>query len=208
MLYDCSHTITSDMPVYPGDDASGIKTVCTVKEHGYWVSRLETGIHVGTHIDAPGHMIEGGKNLSEIPLDHFVGKGIVVDARAEAKKGIITPQSLAGVDLKKDAIVLVCTGWGEKFRQKDYYVDHPVFHEDFAQALIASQIKIVGMDTPSPDGPPFDLHRSFLSQEILIIENLCKLENLIPLKAFEVLAWPLKTSCEGSPVRVVAQTSE
>ncbi len=38
------------------------------------------GSHSGTHIDAPSHVREGGKNVSEIPLSSLVGQCVVAPA--------------------------------------------------------------------------------------------------------------------------------
>ncbi len=31
--------------------------------------------HVGTHMDAPSHFVEGGKNIDELPLEDLAGPG-------------------------------------------------------------------------------------------------------------------------------------
>ena len=33
------------------------------------ISKLETGLHAGTHVDAPRHYIADGKTVDELPLD-------------------------------------------------------------------------------------------------------------------------------------------
>ena len=65
-------------------------------------------------------------------------------------------------------------------------------------------LDLVGMDTPSPDAPPFPVHKIFLGSEILIIENLTNLESLVDLKNFTVAALPAKFHADAAPVRVVA----
>ena len=47
------------------------------------VSRLEFGVHTGTHIDAPSHFIEGAPPSNQAPLDG-VGPALVIDATALA----------------------------------------------------------------------------------------------------------------------------
>jgi len=61
------------------------------------------------------------------------------------------------------------------------------------------------MDTPSPDGPPFPVHKALLSEHILIIENLTNLDKLLEVNRFRVLAVPLKLKADAAPARVIAE---
>src|SRR5215471_11621705 len=38
-------------------------------------------LHAGSHIDAPSHMIKGGKDLHELDLNTFIGPAVVADLR-------------------------------------------------------------------------------------------------------------------------------
>ena len=71
--------------------------------------------------------------------------------------------------------------------------------------MIELGVKIVGMDTPSPDRPPFAIHKLLFKNDILIIENLTNLEELLAHPQFDVIALPAKFDIEAAPVRVVAQ---
>ena len=55
-IFDISVPVRSDMPVYPGDPAVHLERV----QDRPAVSRLDFGVHSGTHVDAPVHFIEGG----------------------------------------------------------------------------------------------------------------------------------------------------
>ncbi len=197
---DLTHSFTAEMPVYPGDlpplvqsdEASG----------GDFVHyQLETSMHVGTHIDAPFHCIPGGKRLAEFPVDHFTGWGVCVDARGHKEVDV---ELLRGVDLKEGDIVLICTEWSKKFREGDYFQAFPVFTEAFAQVLVNAKVKMVGVDTPSPDREPYAIHKILLGSEVLILENLKNVEALSG-QAFRIFAFPPKFDWDGAPLRVVAE---
>src|SRR5262249_8050966 len=47
----------------------------------YAVSYLATLEHVGTHVDAPAHIKDGGDPVDKIPLDWFTGKAVCLDLR-------------------------------------------------------------------------------------------------------------------------------
>jgi kynurenine formamidase len=201
MYIDLTHTFTSQMPVYPGDPDADLKQI---SKDGIVDHILTTGMHVGTHMDAPLHMIEGGKHLSDFNLDSFIGNGILMDARGKEK---IDSSLLGGLEINEGDIAVIMTGWDKQFLQPEYYIKYPELTEDFANKLVEFGVKMVGIDTPSPDYPPFNVHKILLSQNILIIENLTNLEALLPHQNFEIIALPAKFKTEAAPVRVVAKVN-
>lgn len=197
---DLTHPFSDNMPVYPGDPKSELKQIAGIATEGYVDHQLHTGMHVGTHIDAPLHMLEGGKRISDFPIEKFFGRGVLIDVRGKAQIGpeLLTEQ------LQEGDIVLFFTGFSDAFRTPDYYDTYPEISAAAAEALVAAKVAIAGMDTPSPDRPPFLSHKILLGKEVLIIENLTNLEQLLG-KAFDVIALPANFAAEAAPVRVVAQ---
>jgi len=79
-IIDLSHSIHSDMAQYPGDTIPvSIRRRETHAEAGFQVSTLELGCHVATHIDTPRHFLAGQPGLEALPIDRFVGTGLVLD---------------------------------------------------------------------------------------------------------------------------------
>ncbi|PIQ77751.1 cyclase [Candidatus Peregrinibacteria bacterium CG11_big_fil_rev_8_21_14_0_20_46_8] len=202
MLIDLTHKFTAQMPVYPGDNPSELQQVNFVEQGGIAHFHIATGMHVGTHIDAPMHMLEGGKKISDYPLEHFFGRGCLIDARGKDK---IDVDLLDGIELQSDDIVLILTGHDKKFRAPDYFDAFPMLTEAFAEKLVNDGVKIVALDTPSPDGEPFSIHKILLERDVLIIENGTNFDRLIDQKNFEVTALPVNFEAEASLVRLVAR---
>lgn len=199
---DLSHTITSDLPVWPNDPPLKLEKIV---KYGFVVDNiLHTGMHVGTHIDVAQHMIEGGKSVCEYPPEKFVGRGVLLDARG---KQTIDVNLLNGVDLRAGDIVLVLTEHDKLFGQPEYFNAYPVFTEQFARTLVEKKISIVGTDSPSPDNHPFPVHKILLGDDVLIIEMLTHLDQLLGIQEFNVIALPPKFDTAGSFVRVVAVCS-
>jgi kynurenine formamidase len=192
------------MPVSPGDSLPVLTQTSTVLKDGCADHRVETGMHVGTHMDGPAHMLEGGKYLHEFSPEKFFGRGVVIDARGkkEIDVDLLTSPSLS---YKSRGILLVCTGWGKKFLEKDYYKSYPEITPAFVEKCVELGISILGMDTPSPDRAPYHIHKILFKNEILIIENLTNLENLLKHPNFEVIALPMKLATDSAPCRVVAK---
>jgi kynurenine formamidase len=201
ILIDLTHKFTADMPVYPGDTKPELKEVSTVEKDGFGHFWISTGMHVGTHIDAPLHFIAGGKKLSEFPIEKFIGRGVLIDARDNAIDSTLLKESA----IQKGDIVLIWTDVSRRFRDADYYTNTPVLTEEFARALVAAGVKMVGMDMNGPDKEPFSVHKILLGSDILIAENLTGLEQLAQVKEFEVIALPVKFDAEAALARVVAR---
>ena len=64
---DLSYPLETGMPVWPGDPAVSLETVCTAETDGCRITRLTLGSHTGTHLDAPCHVLPGGSSLDELP---------------------------------------------------------------------------------------------------------------------------------------------
>ncbi len=200
---DLSHTFIDNMPVFPGDPSTSLKQITTIEKNGYTDHQLSTVMHVGTHMDAPLHMIENGKYMDEYPPEKFVGPGVLVNVY---KKSVIDVDALHGVTLQNGSIVLLYTGMSEVYGTQNYNTDYPKITEGFAQTLVDKGVSIVGMDMLNPDKEEsFPIHKILLSKDVLIIENLTHLNALSGVKKFEVFAFPIKLHAEAASVRVIAR---
>ncbi|NLY47938.1 MAG: cyclase family protein [Clostridiales bacterium] len=198
---DLSRSIVNDMPVYPYDDKVRLFQDKFLDKDKYVNHRLEIGMHSGTHIDTPMHMTESSAFIGDMPLERFAGRGVLLDARNER---IIKYKDFYSDMVGKDDIVLVYTGHGDLYGTGEYFTDQPVIDEGLADFFVEKKIKMLGVDMPSPDNYPFIVHKKLFSANILIIENLTNLSELIGVKAFEVIAFPLKVRAEASMARVAA----
>jgi|1186.fasta_scaffold05283_3 arylformamidase len=79
-LIDVTAPIRAGMPVYPGDPPVRMELAQAIADgDAYNVTRLDLGLHTGTHVDAPVHAIDGGAGIEALPLDALVGPAEVVD---------------------------------------------------------------------------------------------------------------------------------
>jgi kynurenine formamidase len=107
--------------------------------------------------------------------------------------------------IKMNCIVLLYTGHDRKYGTNEYYYKQPEILPELAEFLISQKTKLLGMDLPSPDPPPFKVHKLLLTNNIFIIENLTNLDKLLKAALFEVMAFPLKINADSSILRVVAK---
>lgn len=200
---DLSHTFVDNMPAFPGDPATMLKQKTSIAKEGYTDHQLTTMMHVGTHMDAPLHMIEGGKYMSEIPVEHFVGPGLLIDVRGQKT---VDADLLRELKIPSGGIALVLTGMDKKYKTPGYETEYSPLTEDLARAMVDAGVKIVGLDFINPDNEEtYPVHKILLSKEVLIIENLTNLESLVGVQSFDVFAFPMKLHAEAAPVRVVAR---
>lgn len=199
-IIDLTHTFTSSMPVHSFDEQATIKKIRNLEKNKYNDWLISSGMHVGTHIDGPGHLTDSKLLLSDVSVDNFIGNGYLIDARNKE----INKSLLKDLPEQEDLIILILTGFDKKFGTKEYFDNHPVVNLDFAKELVKHKIKMIGLDFFSPDKYPFEIHKIFFEKNILIIENLTNLEKLLNFKKFKLIALPLKTETDSSLARVIA----
>ena len=209
---DLSFVIENKMPGFPGDPDAEIRDLSTVAEAGCAMKSIFITTHIGTHIDAPAHMIEGGKTLDDFPLEKFFGSAVVLDVRDQAG-GEISSERLGGAeDLPGVDFLLLYSGWDEKFGTDGFFRDFPVLSEEAARAIGRSKIKGVGIDVLSfdpVDSPTFPIHKILLATETLLIENLRGLGRLPFNRPFQFAAMPLPVKkADGAPARAAAFLDE
>jgi kynurenine formamidase len=206
-IIDLSHTISPEMPVYPGTKPPLISIPCTLDQEGFVEQEITMYSHTGTHVDAPAHIIGKAQTLDQMPVDNFVGSASVLDLTF-IRKPIINLEDLESFEalVSKSEFLLFHTGWSQLWGQKTYYKNYPVLSPDSARWLGDFQLKGVGVDMISVDeaeAKDFPIHKILLGQKIIIIENLTHLEKL-PISDFIFMCLPLKTEdSDGSPVRAV-----
>lgn len=201
-LIDLSYDIVNDMPVHPYDDPVKLYQDKFLKTDEYNNFKLEIGMHAGTHIDTPMHLTPKDTFINEIPLDTFMGRACLLDVRDEA---VIKYKEEYAELVSENDIVLLYTNHSAKYGTEEYFTKHPVIDAELAEFFVKKKIKMLGMDLPSPDQYPFEIHKILLNHDILIIENLTNLSELLPISHFEIMAFPLKIRAEASMVRVVAK---
>ena len=199
---DLSHNIVNNMVVHPYDNAVKLYQDKFLQDDKYNNFRLEIGMHAGTHIDTPMHLINRKAFINEISIERFIGKGCLLDVRNES---VIGYKEKYWDIVSKDDIILLFTNYSDKYGTEEYFTNHPVIDKELADFFIEKKIKILGIDLPSPDKYPFEIHKKLFENNILIIENMTNLSELLHISNFEIIALPLKIKAEASMARVIAK---
>jgi kynurenine formamidase len=199
MYIDLTMPLDEKTPVFPGSPKPEIYTISTIESKGYNEKKVSFSLHTSTHIDAPRHMLVNGKTLSDFTIDYFIGEAIVLDVSNQKEINVDL------TDIRKNEIVFFYTGRSKYNDQSNYFKDNPVLSEKTAQRLIEKQVKIIGIDSFTPDNEPYLIHKMLFKHDILIVENLVNLERLIG-KRFKCYILPFKVKdADGAPCRVIAE---
>ncbi|WP_087014517.1 cyclase family protein [Leucobacter sp. 7(1)] len=228
-VVDLSMPLRSGMPVYPGDPEVSIAVALTVPEDGVAVTALSLGSHSGTHLDAPTHVIPGGRSLSEIPLEWLVGPAVILRAPdARADDSLCEDDIAGGLPQTLPTIVCVATGW-DRLVGNELMYRNPYLSVELAAELWARGARVLGVDMFSPDRTmPADrvvpdlpggnaesaggsclanteipVHQYWLSRGGVIVENLVGLERVPDKVGLSLLPIAIAEG-DGAPIRAVA----
>ena len=152
MIIDLTHTITPEMPMYPGSAAPSIKPTGSLTRDGFRETQLTIASHTGTHLDAPSHMRPRGSTLEVLPASQFCGRAVVLDVSDLPPRSVITADYLREQNgtIRSADFVLFYTGWERKWGTGAYYDDDfPVPDQEAAKYLVSCGLKGVG----SPGSP-------------------------------------------------------
>ncbi len=157
-IIDISRGILSS-ELYPGDPEARIEKYREIgKGSAYNLSKLTTGLHNGTHVDAPLHFFSDGSSIDEIGLETFIGPCTVIETPA----GLLT-----GADVEKlfprvcDRVLL--KGKGRTF-----------IHPSAASEIAFRGCKLLGIDSLSiePTDSDGSAHRFLLGENVALLEGL------------------------------------
>ncbi len=221
-LIDLSQTLEEHMPHFP-THAMFFHNLWSSYKHGGRSLHYQLVMHEhnGTHVDAPIHFLKDAPadahvTIERVPLEQLMGRGVRVDCR-DTKVGEYVSKSQVQEwegrhgSLQAGDIVLFNFGWAMHWllppNDQSYIEDWPGVSMDAADYLLSKKAAALGVDTLSPDPPEAlrtrPIHPVVLEKQMLIIENLCNLDQLPDFFVF--LALPLKIrEGSGSPIRAVA----
>ena len=208
-IIDLSHTLSQTISVFPGSGKPVMNTIAVIEQDGFREKQLVLSTHHGTHIDCPYHLLGEGFHTGNAELQRFFGKGSVIDCRNFSPANRISSDSLHLMETKITGtdFLLFYTGMDQYWNTPLYTGTFPTLAPEAAEYLTRFSLKGIGIDTLSID-PVEDssliIHKTFLSGNIIIIENLTGLEQLVD-KEFWFSCFPLKIEeGDGSPVRACA----
>lgn len=201
-IYDISMMISPNMPVYKNkvEKRPVFKINRNFSRGGKaYESSLCLDMHAGTHLDAPLHMIEGGRTVETIDLSRLIVACRVLDLTQVSDK--ISREDCASQMINAGDFLLFKTrnSWNNEFDPEFVYLD-----KRGAEYLEEKEIAGVGVDALGIERsqPEHETHKILLRAGIIILEGL-RLKDVDPGE-YVLAAFPLKIQgVEAAPVRAV-----
>jgi arylformamidase len=204
--HDISVPIRDGMATFDGDPLVSLRRASSMADGAICnISRLDFGVHSGTHVDAPVHFIDGAAGIESVALDVLIGPALVVDARGVT--GNFDRAAIASLEIPAGTERLL-------FRSRNSELwNNPGFDRSFAavtpdgaEALVELGLRLVGNDYLSiaPYGNPTPTHVTLLGAGVAVLEGL-DLRAVEP-GSYDLVCLPLRIpGSDGGPARVVVR---
>lgn len=198
---DISVAFDDGTPAWPGDTPFSCGWAWAMADGASVnVSKWETSPHVGTHADAPLHVLRDGAGADALPLRAFVGPARVADVRH--LRGAITLAALKDAGWKPGTARLLLRT-GQTTATGRFPAAWPSLAAETAEALVADGLELLAVDCPSVDdreSKTLDVHRVLFRGNAYVLENL-DLKH-VHAGEYRLIALPLKVgACDAAPVR-------
>lgn len=182
-IYDLSKELFS-AAVFPGDPAPEKRPFLEISETCPCnVTVLSLGSHNGTHMDAPKHFVQGGRDIASVSLEKCVGP-----CRVAAHEGL-----LDGMQAER-----LLSGGVRRLLLKGALELTVEAAESFAAGKLLF-LGVEGMTVGNPDTGAV-VHRILLGAEIALLESAVLAD--VPEGAYFLSSAPLKMDgLDGSPCR-------
>src|SRR5690606_32238598 len=222
-VIDLTYALDETNPYWPGDDYApfSYETIATLEKDNVLSGAFSMPEHLGTHLDAPNHFVEGQISVDQIPLQNLVAPMVVVDIRSAASENSDYQLTIGDLQAWEErngtipprAVVFAFTGWGEKWSDFDSYknadeqgtLHFPGFSTESAEWLVRErQISGLGIGTLRVDPGiwvDFAVHHIVHGSGGYHIENAAHLDQ-VPERGAWLLVAPIKIAGgTGGPTR-------
>jgi arylformamidase len=199
-IIDISVPIRPGMVVYEGDPDVRLERSRSIAEGAIANnSRLDFGVHTGTHVDAPVHFIDGAAGSEALPLDALIGEAHVVDATSVEEA--LDEAALRGLELPSSTERLILkTRNSRLWELEEFSHDFVRLTGSGARYLVEHGVRLVGIDYLSVGDE--EAHVELLGAGVVPVEGL-DLRGVEP-GPYRLVCLPLRiVGSDGAPARAV-----
>lgn len=223
-VIDLTHTIESDIPLWPGDPGVQFETIADFSTSGYYLRKFSMGEHSGTHANSPKSFDPNGIGIDQYSPKSCIVPAVVIDMGEKTKLNSDYTLTIKDIEtweaqhnkIPPNCLVILYTGWQEKWQNSTQFLNRdeqgkmhfPGFGGEATQFLIEHRMIVgVGIDTHGVD-PGLD--QSFTTNQLILKNSGFVLENLncldqLPATGVTLIIGILRLKGgSGSPVSVLA----
>ena len=205
-ILDISVGLHKNIPVWPGESHFFWESTASIDAgDGVNVSRISCGVHTGTHVDAPRHVLTQGPTVERLALEALVGPTYVVEIMDREE---ITARDLEALCLGEGVERLLVRTRNSRLWEEGvatFQKDFVALTAEAAEWVVDAGIKLIGVDYLSVQrfrDPEPTTHRILLEAGTVIVEGL-DLSN-VAAGRYELVCLPLKlVGAEGAPARAI-----
>lgn len=226
-VVDLSHVLSPSTATFDDEKPTRVPVGPTLAEGevGFQLNRWTFLEHTGTHLDAPGHVVGGGRLVHEIAPEELVAPAVVLDVRERAAQDpdtVVTVEDVLAHErvhgpVPEGAAVLMLSGWGPRWEVGDTAVrgadpegvwHFPGWGAQACEFLVRKRGAVgFGVDTLSSDpgvSTQFPAHEVIGRADRWGLECLAGLERLPARGATLVVGVLPGEDASGAPSRVLA----
>jgi kynurenine formamidase len=213
MIVDLTHPLGADVYNPPGFPPVRVEQLPCPPDAVLRDTLVELVVHVGTHVDAPRHLVGREQDAAGLMLEDLIGPAVAWAFECDEPREIGVEELRAGrPEARAGDQVYVHTGWDRLFGEPRYAA-HPHLSAEAAEWLARLGVALVGIDTPTPDlavgareaGFDFPVHRALLGADIPIVENVAGLKAVVGTR-FRGHVCPIPLAgADGAQARVFAE---
>jgi kynurenine formamidase len=222
-VQDLTHVFREGSPVFTGPEPAR-EDLFTYAAAGFYSQLWTFGEHSGTHMDAPGHFVPGGRKTPDITPRELIVPLAVVDISEKAASdpnATVTTDDLGRFErrhgrIRQGSLVAMNSGWDAKIGDENAYKGGAAFPnynfpgwsaEAVRWLLDERDIAAIGVDTMSLDpgnSTTFPVHLLLLREDRYGLENLANLGTVRPRGMTAVVGVVPWEEGSGGPARVFA----
>lgn len=218
MILDLSVVVDAATEGPPAAGSPPVSLETAFRGPGHWQSsRIAALLHTGSHVDAPLHVVAGGRPVESLTLDELSGTAVVIDVHDAREREAIDARRLqaAAPEIPPGSIVAVRTDWTDRWwgTFPDYYTRSPFLTKDAGMWVARLRPKAVVVDffeeecAVSADftSEDFVVHRALLGNDIPIVEQATRLGDAGPGPFLLRAPFVLLAGVEAAPCRIYAE---
>jgi kynurenine formamidase len=224
---DLTHPFDPNIPHFTDAKKMQVDEVSTIEKSGFKVEWFQFEGPWGTHVDAPSHMLPGGKTVDQISLKEMLLPLVVIDVHEKVEKNpdyILTSEDIISWEdrngrIPQGAFVALRTDWSKRWPDNDamHNLDEEGIQHSPGWGLDALNylyeyclITASGHETLDPDAGIEGKSSNWVCQRYILEQNHYQVELLTNLDqcpakgALVICTFPSPLNASSFPARVFA----
>lgn len=222
---DLTHELSPQTPHWVGWPALTCEEKMNLDQAIFAAHAYTTVGQYGTHVDAPNHMVKGGRSLDQITIDEMVMPMCVIDKEDDCANNPDYILTVADIEqweqeygkIPAGAFVVFQSGWSKRDPDQMDNLDEqgnrhfPGWGKEAVEFLVHQRkIASIGHETSDTEAPvtsgktDYEVEYYILAQDRIQLELLRNLDQCPPVGAVAFCTFPKVKDGTGYPARVFA----